>query len=252
MAPARLAMTDRAGRWVTAQVGRCARSVNEVATELGCDWHTVNDAVIAYGTALVDDPDRIGDVTALGLDEVLFARLGRWRTLTWSTLDLSGPYRRVFDTMTPTAVQAADPFHLVKLANQKLDEVRRLLAGIDIHTVWDEADDRERRVLVGDLLDAVYVHPDHLRVVACGAPPLKVELAEVGLRPPAGMGLCVSEGGAQPQVHAISRGKPGSLRDPVPWRDGLSTRRRPPDDCSRRRTPSVALEPHPGYPRTHE
>jgi len=159
-------MTDRAGRWVTAQVGRCARSVNEVAVELGCDWHTINDAVIAYGTALVEDPDRIGDVTALGLDEVLFARLGKWRTLTWSTqlvdvrrgqlldvvpgrnaagpcawlaergevwcsrvewatLDLSGPYRRVFDTMTPAAIQVADPFHLVKLANQKLDEVRR-------------------------------------------------------------------------------------------------------------------------------
>jgi transposase len=166
IAPPRLAMTDRAGRWVTAQVGRCARSVNEVAVELGCDWHTINDAVIAYGTALVDDPARIGEVTALGLDEVLFARLGKWRTQHWSTqlvdvrrgqlldvvpgrnaagpcawlaergerwcdrvefatLDLSGPYRRVFDTMTPDAIQVADPFHLVKLANQKLDEVRR-------------------------------------------------------------------------------------------------------------------------------
>lgn len=166
IAPARLGMTDRAGRWVTAQIGRCARSVNEVAVELGCDWHTVNDAVIAYGTALVDDPDRIGDVTALGLDEVLFARLGRWRTLTWSTqlvdvrrgqlldvvpgldsagpcawlaakgpvwcgrvewatLDLLGPYRKVFNLMTPGAIQVAYPFHLVMLANQKLDEVRR-------------------------------------------------------------------------------------------------------------------------------
>jgi transposase len=166
IAPARLAMTDRAGRWVTGQVGRWARSVNEVAKELGCDWHTVNDAVIAYGTPLVEDPGRIGAVTALGLDEVLFARLGAWRTLTWSTqlvdvrrgqlldvvagrtaagpcewleakgpewcgriewatLDLSGPYRRVFDLMTPDATQVADPFHVCKLANQKLDEVRR-------------------------------------------------------------------------------------------------------------------------------
>ena len=81
---------------------------------------------------------------------------------------------------------------------QRFDQVAELLAGIDIHTVWNEADDRERRILVEDLLDAVYVHPDHLRVVACGAPPLKVELAEVGLRPPAGMGLCVSEGGLEP------------------------------------------------------
>ena len=85
IAAARLVMTDRAGRWVTEQVGRHKRSVNEVAVELGCDWHTINDTVIAYGTPLVDDPGRIGDVEALGLDETLFARLGPWRTQNWST-----------------------------------------------------------------------------------------------------------------------------------------------------------------------
>jgi transposase len=84
IAAARLVMTDRAGRWVTEQVGRHGR-VNEVAVELGCDWHTINDTVIAYGTALVADPNRIGTVTALGLDEVLFARTGRWRRQCWST-----------------------------------------------------------------------------------------------------------------------------------------------------------------------
>ena len=72
-----MALTDRAGRWVTEQVGRWGRTVDEVAVELGCDWHTVNDAVIAYGTALVDDdPDRIGEPAAVGLDETLFARRG--------------------------------------------------------------------------------------------------------------------------------------------------------------------------------
>lgn len=163
----RLAMTDRAGRWVTEQVGRNGRTVSEVARELGCDWHTINDTVIAYGTALVDDdPDRIGAVTALGLDEVLFVRHGPWRTQAWSTsivdvdrgqlldviggrsaagacewmaardrawldairfavLDLSGPWRLAFDTMLPDATQIADPFHLVKLANQRVDECRR-------------------------------------------------------------------------------------------------------------------------------
>ncbi|MHB8262532.1 MAG: transposase family protein [Acidimicrobiales bacterium] len=55
IASPRLAMTDRAGRWVTKQVGRYARSVNGVARELGCDWHTLNNAVMAYGKALVDD-----------------------------------------------------------------------------------------------------------------------------------------------------------------------------------------------------
>jgi hypothetical protein len=81
-----LVMTDRAGRWVTRHVGQRARTINGIAMELGCDWHPVNDAVIAYGTALVDDdPTRFGQVTALGLDETLFARLGPWRTQAWST-----------------------------------------------------------------------------------------------------------------------------------------------------------------------
>jgi hypothetical protein len=55
IAAARLALTDRAGRWVTFQVGKHGRTVNEVASDLGCDWHTVNDAVIAYGSVLADD-----------------------------------------------------------------------------------------------------------------------------------------------------------------------------------------------------
>jgi transposase len=164
----RAAITDRAGRWATFQVGRHGRSVTEVAADLGCDWHTVMDAVIHYGTPLIDDPNRIGSVAAIGLDEVLFCRSGpfkrrAWSTqvvdvargqlldvvpgrdaastcawfadqpvewcesIRWATLDLSGPYRAVFDTMLPHAVQIADPFHVVKLANFVLDETRRRL-----------------------------------------------------------------------------------------------------------------------------
>ena len=85
IAATRLGMTDRAGRWATFQVGCHGPTVSEVAADLGCDWHTVNDAVIAYGTALVDDPARIGAVTALGLDETLFGKRGKWRTKQWST-----------------------------------------------------------------------------------------------------------------------------------------------------------------------
>ena len=80
-----MAMTDRAGRWATEQVGRCARSVAEVARELGCDWHTVNDAVLRYGEALVDEPGRFGAVSALGLDEVLFVRRGPFHTKEFAT-----------------------------------------------------------------------------------------------------------------------------------------------------------------------
>jgi transposase len=166
IAAPRMALTDRAARWATLQVGRHGRSVSEVAADLGCDWHTVNDAVIAYGSVLVDDPERFGDVTAVGLDETLAVRRGHYRRLEWSTqivdvqagqlldvldgkevhtccawfarrsqewrdrvrwatLDLSSSYRVVFDTMLPDAVQVADPYHVVQLANHALDECRR-------------------------------------------------------------------------------------------------------------------------------
>ena len=85
IAAPRLAMTDRAGRWITEQVGRCARSVNEVAKELGCDWHTVNDAVVTYGEALVDHPGRFDMVEALGFDEALMVHRVPWRRAEFST-----------------------------------------------------------------------------------------------------------------------------------------------------------------------
>jgi transposase len=166
IAATRLGTTDRAGRWATFQVGCHGRTVSEVADDLGCDWHTVNDAVLAYGARLVDDPERIGQVTALGLDETLFVKRGKWRTkqwstsivdvaagqmldvvegrdagpaidwlqkrpvewrkqIRWATLDMSGPYRKVFNKMLPDATQVADPFHVCKLAGEKLDDVRR-------------------------------------------------------------------------------------------------------------------------------
>jgi transposase len=56
----------------------------------------------------------------------LSARGEQWLAqVRWATLDLSGAYRSCLDTALPDAVQVADPFHVVKLANQKLDECRR-------------------------------------------------------------------------------------------------------------------------------
>src|SRR4029453_3394614 len=45
-------LTTRAAKWATVQVGG-GRTVCEVAAELACDWHTVNDAVTIYGAALL-------------------------------------------------------------------------------------------------------------------------------------------------------------------------------------------------------
>ena len=38
----------------------------------------------------------------------------------WAALDLSGPYRRVYDIALPNAVQVADPFHVVKVRHEAL------------------------------------------------------------------------------------------------------------------------------------
>ena len=127
----------------------------------------MNASVRRWGEALLDaDTERIAQTEALGLDEHLMWRLGRFRTKAWATgivdigrgqlldivrgrtaqaptrwllarprswlagvrwavLDLSGPYRAAFEVALPHAKQVADPFHVVRLGNDALDEVRR-------------------------------------------------------------------------------------------------------------------------------
>jgi transposase len=71
-------LTTRAAKWATVQVGG-GRTVSEVAAELVCDWHTVNDAVTTYGTALLKaDRKRLNRTTAIGLDETSFLKAGRY------------------------------------------------------------------------------------------------------------------------------------------------------------------------------
>lgn len=72
-------LTTRCAKWVTEQVGR-GRTVADVARELGCDWHTINDTVTVYGEALLAvDTKRITLTTALGLDETSFVKRGHHR-----------------------------------------------------------------------------------------------------------------------------------------------------------------------------
>ena len=69
-------LTTRAAKWATVQVGT-GRTVSEVAGELDCDWHTVNDAVTTYGKALLEaDRKRLNKTTAIGLDETSFVKHG--------------------------------------------------------------------------------------------------------------------------------------------------------------------------------
>ena len=166
IAPPRGRMTARAARWATRRAG-VGRAIKEIAAELGCNWHTAMAAVHRWGRALLEaDAGRVDGVTALGLDEILMFRRGRYRDKHWGTtivdarvgklldivpgkradgatrwirrrtslwrqqvcwgvMDLSGPYRKTFTDALPKAIQVADPFHVVKLANSVIDDVRR-------------------------------------------------------------------------------------------------------------------------------
>jgi hypothetical protein len=118
----RLSVTDGAGRWATAQVGRNGRAVSDVGGELGADWHAIDDAVMAYGQALLDaDTDRVGAVAALGVDEVLFARLGRWRTQAWPTSIVDVTRGQLLDVIEGRTkllglLEAGDPRGEVRMA----------------------------------------------------------------------------------------------------------------------------------------
>jgi transposase len=73
-------LTTRAAKWATQQVGT-GRTVLEVAKELNCDWHTINDAVTTYGEALLEaDKKRLNRTSAVGLDETSFVKLGGHHT----------------------------------------------------------------------------------------------------------------------------------------------------------------------------
>jgi transposase len=78
-------LTTRAAKWATEQVGT-GRTVLEVADELDCDWHTVNDAVTTYGEALLAaDRKRLNQTSAIGLDETSFVRLGPYKHTSFAT-----------------------------------------------------------------------------------------------------------------------------------------------------------------------
>ena len=155
----------RAGQEACRQVGELARSVTSVAGELGVCWWTVVSAVELHATPLVDDPDRVGPVSALRVDETSFLKANRSHRTQYVTglVDLSGKkvidmvegnsfrpaqlvcrsradwlggievvatdlaesYRAGLSPHLDHAVCVADPFHVVRIANRCVDAVRR-------------------------------------------------------------------------------------------------------------------------------
>jgi transposase len=162
----RCLLTDRAGLECCLQVGLNARPVAQMARELGVCWDTVMAAVAEHGQPLIDDPERVGQVRQLGIDETTWlsatkdhptlfatgivdlqrrvvidvvagnsaASLGAWldsRPEGWLdqirvvATDLAESYRSALDGRLDHAIRVADPFHVVRLGNRCLDQVRR-------------------------------------------------------------------------------------------------------------------------------
>jgi transposase len=76
--------------------------VSRTAATLGVAWGTVMRQVIQRGTALIDDPDRLAHVSAVGVDESAYLRANATRSTTFATgiADLtSGRSARLLDVV---------------------------------------------------------------------------------------------------------------------------------------------------------
>jgi len=163
---AQMVLTRRAGVEACRQVGENARPVSQLADELGVSWWTIMNAVVEHGTPLVDDPDRIGVVRQLGVDETSFlaanryhptiyatglidlerhvvidmvegnsaADLRRWTAnadplwlagITVVATDLAESFRAGLSPHLDHTRRVADPFHVVRVGNRCVDQVRR-------------------------------------------------------------------------------------------------------------------------------
>jgi transposase len=163
---AQAVITRRAGMEACRQVGELARPVSRVADEFGVCWWTVMNAVIEHGTPLVDDPDRVGAVRQLGVDETSFLKANRAHATVYATglvdlerpiiidmvegnraadlrrwtanadpgwlagievvaTDLAESFRAGLSPHLDHARRVADPFHVVRVANRCVDQVRR-------------------------------------------------------------------------------------------------------------------------------
>jgi transposase len=117
-------LTRRAGAEACRQVGEEARAVSRVAAELGVCWWTVMNAVIEHGTPLVDDPDRVGPVRQLGVDETTYLSATRSHSTIYATALVDLEARFLIDMVEGNA--APDLRRWTEGAD------RRWLGGIDV------------------------------------------------------------------------------------------------------------------------
>ena len=101
-------LTCRARAEACRRVGKDAHAVAAVARDLGVGWATVMRAVADHGRPLVDRPDRLDGVAALGLDETSFLKATRTAPTRYVTglVDLEGS--RLLDVVADRTRAAVD------------------------------------------------------------------------------------------------------------------------------------------------
>ena len=142
---ARTVLTRRAGWEACRQVGANARPVAGLARELGVCWSTVMEAVIEHGTPLVDDPERVGAVTNLGVDETSFLKANRSHATRYATGLVDLDRRMVIDLVEGNAAAdlrrwcaEQDPAWLGGIATVATDLAESYRAGLWPHLTHAE------------------------------------------------------------------------------------------------------------------
>lgn len=133
-------ITRRAGMEVCRQVGELARPVSQVADEFGVCWWTIMNAVQEHGTPLVDDPDRVGCVRQLGVDETSFLKANRDHSTIYATGMVDLEERIVIDMVKGNSAAdlrrwcaKADPDWLANIAVVATDLAESFRAGLSPH-----------------------------------------------------------------------------------------------------------------------
>jgi transposase len=104
----RTVLTERARAEACRRVGKDAHAVAAVARDLGVGWATVMRAVADHGRPLVDDPTRLEDVAALGLDETSFLKATRLAPTRWVTGLVDLEHGRLLDLVADRTRAAVD------------------------------------------------------------------------------------------------------------------------------------------------
>jgi transposase len=161
----RAVLTERARAEICRRVGPAQHSVAQAAQDFGVSWHAAMAAVRDHGRPRVDHLARLGAPRAVGLDETSFLAAAEHPTMLvtgiidldtgrlvdvlparsavavtdWLTskptpwlagirhvvIDPYQPYATAVAKGLPAARVVVDHFHVIRLANAALDEVRR-------------------------------------------------------------------------------------------------------------------------------